>query len=195
MQTRPRSADRRRDFAQLKSLQTFRKAGEFKCRSIRFPNHSSVLQDTNHRSRSAPAKRLHSISCAERSGFAKRLDDGNHGVAIQNTGDIVRDSGGEFASAGRLKIGKNDITSSTAYVGECVSVEEKKRGGFVKGSKEIECFDQGNFNQTLFFPASRARVSNLWISAVLRSTSFARCSIEADDKLPVPVFEKSGSGL
>jgi hypothetical protein len=36
----------------------------------------------------------------------------------------VRDGGGEFASAGRLKIGKNDIASSTAYVGECVPVEE-----------------------------------------------------------------------
>jgi hypothetical protein len=40
----------------------------------------------------------------------------------------VGDSGGEFASAGRLKIGKNDITSSTAYVGEGVSVEKKKWG-------------------------------------------------------------------
>jgi hypothetical protein len=38
----------------------------------------------------------------------------------------VRDSGGEFASASRLKISKNDIASSTAYVGEGVSVEKKK---------------------------------------------------------------------
>jgi len=38
----------------------------------------------------------------------------------------VGDSGGEFASAGRLKIGKNDIASSTTYVGEGISVEEEK---------------------------------------------------------------------
>jgi len=31
-----------------------------------------------------------------------------------------------------VKIGKNNIASSTAYVGECVSVEEEKRRGFMK---------------------------------------------------------------
>jgi hypothetical protein len=44
----------------------------------------------------------------------------------------VRDSGGEFASASRLKIGENNVASATAYVGECVPVEEKKRRGFMK---------------------------------------------------------------
>jgi hypothetical protein len=65
----------------------------------------------------------------------------------------------------------------------------------MKRPKEVECIYEGDFAQAFFFSALRARISNLWISAVLRSTSFARCSIEADDKLPVPVFEKSGSGL
>ena len=110
--------------ARLKPLQAFRKPGEFNRRSIRSPDNASVIQNTNHRARSAPAQRLHSIPRAERSGFAKRLDDRNHGVPIQNTRNVVRDSGGEFASANRLKIGKNDIASSTAYVGECVPVEE-----------------------------------------------------------------------
>jgi hypothetical protein len=36
----------------------------------------------------------------------------------------VGDSGCQFASASRRKIGKNDIASSTAYVGEGVPVEE-----------------------------------------------------------------------
>jgi hypothetical protein len=36
----------------------------------------------------------------------------------------VGDSGGEFASASRLKIGKNNVASATTYVGECVPVEE-----------------------------------------------------------------------
>jgi hypothetical protein len=110
--------------ARLNPFQAFRKPGEFKRRSIRLPDDTPITQNSNNCARSAPAQRLHSIPCAERSGLTKRLDDGNHGVAIQNTGDIVGDSGGEFASAGRLKIGKNDIASSTAYVGECVSVEE-----------------------------------------------------------------------
>jgi hypothetical protein len=36
----------------------------------------------------------------------------------------VGHGGGQFASASSLKIGKNDIASATAYVGEGVSVEE-----------------------------------------------------------------------
>jgi hypothetical protein len=114
--------------ARLKPLQAFRKPCEFKRRSIRLPDDTPITQNSNNCARSAPAQRLHSIPRAERSGLTKRLDDGNHGVAIQNTRNVVRDSGGEFASASRRKIGKNDIASSTAYVGECVSVEEKKRG-------------------------------------------------------------------
>ena len=35
----------------------------------------------------------------------------------------------------------------------------------------------------------------LRILAVLRASSCARSLVEADDKLPTPVFEKSGSGL
>jgi hypothetical protein len=33
------------------------------------------------------------------------------------------------------------------------------------------------------------------ILAVLRASSCARSSVEADDKLPTPVFDKSGSAL
>ncbi len=110
----------------LLPLQTLRQPCELESGGIRFLNHSSVFKDTNNRPGGAPAQRLHTIPRGELSGLAKRLDNGNHGVAIQNTGDVVGDSGGEFASAGRLKIGKNDIASSTTYVGEGISVEEEK---------------------------------------------------------------------
>ena len=116
----------------LNPLQTLRKSGEFHRRAIRLPDDASVIQNTNNRSRCAPAQRLHAIPQTERGRLTKRLDYGNHRVAIQNTSDIVGDSGGEFASASRLKIGKNNIASSTAYIGEGVSVEEKKRRGSMK---------------------------------------------------------------
>ena len=45
------------------------------------------------------------------------------------------------------------------------------------------------------FPFLLARALSLSINAVLRAASCARSSVEADDKLPTPVFEKSGSGL
>ena len=46
-----------------------------------------------------------------------------------------------------------------------------------------------------FLPLDAARFLSLAIKAVLRASSCARSSVEADDKLPTPVFEKSGSGL
>ena len=110
----------------LLPLQTLRQPCEFESGGIRFPNHSSVFKDTNNRPGGPPAQRLHTIPRTERSRLAKRLDDGNQGVAIQNARNVVGDSGCEFASPDRLKIGKNDIASSTAYVGEGISVEEEK---------------------------------------------------------------------
>ena len=47
----------------------------------------------------------------------------------------------------------------------------------------------------LLFPLAAARFLSLSIKAVLRASSCARSSVEADDKLPTPVFEKDGSGL
>ncbi|HEY6226591.1 MAG TPA: hypothetical protein VI282_05655, partial [Verrucomicrobiae bacterium] len=54
-------------------------------------------------------------------------------------------------------------------------------GGGVEGLSELEETCQ--------------RLLSFWIRAVLRFSSFARSAIEADDSVPVPVFEKCGSGL
>jgi len=56
-------------------------------------------------------------------------------------------------------------------------------------------FVEGEDLLLFFCPLSRARFLSLSIKAVLRASSCARSSIEADDKLPTPVFEKLGSGL
>ena len=45
------------------------------------------------------------------------------------------------------------------------------------------------------FPFRRARFSSLRVSSMLCFTSFARSTVDADDRLPVPVLEKLGSGL
>jgi len=47
----------------------------------------------------------------------------------------------------------------------------------------------------VFFPAAAARWVSLRIKSVLRVTSLARSLVEEDDRLPVPVCEKSGAGL
>ncbi len=47
----------------------------------------------------------------------------------------------------------------------------------------------------LYAPLVCARCLSLSIKAVLRASPWPRSSLEADDKVPTPVFEKFGSGL
>ncbi len=61
--------------------------------------------------------------------------------------------------------------------------------------EKFYCFTEGEDLCLLFCPLASARRLGLSIKAVLRASSCARSSVEADDKLPTPVFEKSGSGL
>jgi len=82
-----------------------------------------------------------------------------------------------------------------AHIGEGVAVEEKKQRAAVTPPQEFYGFVEGEGLLLLRFPLSSARFLSLSIKAVLRASSCARSSVEADDKLPTPVFEKSGSGL
>jgi hypothetical protein len=82
-----------------------------------------------------------------------------------------------------------------ADIGEGIAIEEKKRSAAMTLPQEIYGFGKGEDLLLFFGPFSCARFLSLSIKAVLRATSCARSSVEADDKLPTPVFEKSGSGL
>ena len=61
--------------------------------------------------------------------------------------------------------------------------------------QEGYCFGEGEDLLLFFRPLACARSLSFSINTVLRATSLARSSVEAGDKLPTPVFEKSGSGL
>ena len=65
----------------------------------------------------------------------------------------------------------------------------------MKVPEKLYRFGEGEDLGLLFRPVFCARLLSLAIKAVLRASSCARSSIEADDKLPTPVFEKLGSGL
>ncbi len=104
-------------------------------------------------------------------------------------------SGGRFptASGGQLsKEGRGDLA---ADVREGVAVKEEKWGAAMALPQEIYGLFEGEDLRLLRRPLACARFLSLSVNAVLRASSCARSSIEADDKLPVPVFEKSGSGL
>jgi len=74
-------------------------------------------------------------------------------------------------------------------------LKKKKWGRAMTVPQELYRFREREDFLLLFFPLCRARFLSLSIKAVLRASSCARSSVEADDKLPTPVFEKSGSGL
>ena len=76
-----------------------------------------------------------------------------------------------------------------------VSVEEPERRLAMALAEELYGFAEGEDLGLLACPLSCARFVSLSIKAVLRASSLARSSVEADDKLPTPVFEKLGSGL
>jgi hypothetical protein len=100
-----------------------------------------------------------------------------------------------LASASGRQVSEESRHDLAADVGKSVSVEEKKRGGTMKLAKNFYGFEQGEDLVLFCCPLSCARFLSLSIKAVLRASSCARSSIEADDKLPTPVFEKLGSGL
>jgi hypothetical protein len=82
------------------------------------------------------------------------------------------------------------------------AIVEDSNNDAVRGSPEgfdavawLYEFVEGEGFSLLAAPFCCNRCLSLSIKAVLRSTSLARSSVEADDKLPSPVFEKLGSGL
>jgi hypothetical protein len=82
--------------------------------------------------------------------------------------------------------------------GQCwqrVAVEEEKGCLAMEPSKRIERSGEAQDLRAECFPFLRARFSSFRLNSMLCSSSLARSSVDADDRLPVPVFEKSGSGL
>ena len=105
------------------------------------------------------------------------------------------DDGHDFAPASCGQVGKDRRCNLPPHVGKRVAIKEKKRGATMAVAQEIYGFCEGEDLLLFFRPLARARALSLLIKAVLRASSCARSSVEADDKLPTPVFEKSGSGL
>ena len=61
--------------------------------------------------------------------------------------------------------------------------------------QEFYAFGERDDLLLFVFPLACCRFLSLAIKAVLRASSCARSLVEAGDKLPVPVLDKSGSGL
>jgi hypothetical protein len=114
---------------------------------------------------------------------------------VEHAGDEVRQRGHYFPPSDDWEFSKKRSRKLAPHIGEGVAVEEKEGSPAMTMPQEFYRFVEGEDLGLLFFPLEAARFLSLSIKAVLRASSCARSSVEADDKLPTPVFEKSGSGL
>jgi hypothetical protein len=102
-------------------------------------------------------------------------------------GELTATSSGQF----RKQRGKN----LTANISERIAVKEKKGGAAMTLPQEFNQLFEREDLLSFLFPFAPARFLSFSINAVLRASSCARSSVVADDRLPTPVFDKSGSAL
>ena len=103
--------------------------------------------------------------------------------------------GADLAFASRHQLAKQSKGEFAPDGGKGITVEEKEWRLAMKTEQAVQGFGESQDLRAESFPFLRARASSFRVNSMLCSTSFARSSIDADDRLPVPVFDKSGSGL
>lgn len=107
----------------------------------------------------------------------------------------MTNDGRNFPFAAGMKVAEQREPKFASDSGESISVEEKKRRAAMTGAETVKAFAKRQRFEAELFPVRCARRSSLRVNSMLCATSFARSSVDADDSEPVPVFEKSGSGL
>src|SRR5690606_28944184 len=78
---------------------------------------------------------------------------------------------------------------------ESVAVEKQKRRTAMVRPEEVDGFSEGCFPPAGLLALRLARCPSFRVTSMLCCTSRARSLVHADERLRVPVREKSGSGL
>lgn len=182
------------DLGTFFSDHAFGKASSLRVRAIWLPNNSPIRESADNHAVGCSAKSFNAIPDFPIRSFAKGLHNFNHSVLVQNTSDIVSDGRSCLTFANRPKIAEKRQSQFAADSCECITVEEEKRSPLVKMPQLVESLRERQRLVLEIFPAFRARDSSFRVKSMLCST-LARSLVDADDRLPVPVFEKLGSGL
>ena len=175
--------------------QAFRQRHQLGAAPVHLPDEAAIVKFADNDATRGAAQRFHPIARLQLGGFAQTLDDFHHRLPGKDPGDVMGDCRHDFTAAGCGQVGEKRRDNLTAYIGEGVAVEEKEGGAAVALPQEFYSFGEGEDSLLFFRPVSCARFLSLSIKAVLRASSCARSFIVADDRLPTPVFDKSGSGL
>jgi len=144
---------------------------------------------------SRTAKCLDAVARLKVGGAAQTLDNLSHALMVEHSGDEMRESRDNFTSASGRQVREQGCGKLTPHVSEGVAIEEEERSAAMALPQKLYGFVERKDLPLLCCPVACARRLSLSIKAVLRASSCARSSVEADDKLPTPVFEKFGSGL
>ena len=175
--------------------QTFRQRGQFGFCAVRTPDNPAVAENFQDDAADRAAQGFYAVAGFEFRRFAQTFDEADHALAVKHAGNVMADHRGNFPFAAGMKVAEQREREFAPDGGKSVSVEEKKRGAAVIGAEAVERFAQRQRFEAELFPVCCARRSSFRVSSMLCATSFARSSVDADDSEPVPVFEKSGSGL
>ena len=175
--------------------QTFGQGEEFGLAAVGLPDHAAVIKQTEDSALRRTAEGLDAVARQVRSAFAKALDDFHHALPVQHAGDVVGDGGHNLTAAASGQIGEDKVNDRSSDFSKRVAVKEKEWSLPVTAPERLYGFVEGEDFGLLLALLCFSRSIALRILAVLRASSCARSSIEADDKLPTPVLEKLGSGL
>ena len=147
--------------ALIQRKQALGQGDEFERGTLGTPGDAAILEDAGDGAASGAAHCLNAVADAQRGRLPERIHGGNHRVTVQHAGDVVGDSGGQFAAAHGGEVAEQSKAEFTSDEGKSVSVQEKERSGPVEIAKKVESFEEGYFFGMDFFPEALARDSSL----------------------------------
>jgi hypothetical protein len=175
--------------------QAFRQGNQFGAASVHLPDEPAIVKLAYNDPAGRSAQRFHPVARLQVGGFTQALNDFYHPIAFQHSGDAMGDGRRNLTLADRRKIAEQGQSQFPSDGGERVAIEKQKGRLAMEAAELIEAFCERQDLELEGLPVCRARASSFRVNSMLCSTSFARSSIDADDRLPVPVLEKLGSGL
>jgi len=141
------------------------------------------------------AQRGHAIAGVKIGQFGQNDKSRFHGFTVQYTSNIMSGKRGRFPPSGQGKLHKHCVYDPAGNFAKRVSIKEKERRGAMALKQKVQRFAEGQDLGVGGFPALSDPLMSFGVISKLSFSSFTRSSVEVGDKLPVPVFDKSGSAL
>jgi hypothetical protein len=120
--------------------QTFRQRNQLGAASVHLPDEAAIVKLADDDAARGAAQRFHPVTRLELGGFTQALDDFDHALTVQHSGDVMGDGGRNLAFADGRKIAEQGQGQFSSDRGKRVAVEEKERGTAMEAAELIETF-------------------------------------------------------